>query len=688
VAPKSRALRFGRHWVIEAVLSLQTALIECRKTQIALAYAYWLQEEYPDVSVFWVHASNAERFRESYASIVQDCQIPGHDDPKTDVLPLVKRWLERKERSRWLMVLDNADDSQFFSGPAGLGKYIPECAHGSVVVTTRNKEAASRLTKSGRLIEVGKMDESESKELLERKLDEEEIDPDDLPTLSSRLEHLPLALVQAAAFMQEKCVSVRKYLELLDKSNQDLVDLLSKDFETAGRDSETPRAVTETWILSFDQIQQQNTFAGELLALMGLLERHAIPLEFLSSYSMQQSEQEVRGELQLTEALGVLKAFSFVVEDKDHGLDMHRLVQLVTRKWLVKKGMIGHFAGQALMAVSHCYPFGNYENWVTCRKYLPHVYAVLKLEGTGSRDERIGKADLLDCTAAYLHHQGQWEDAERLQLKAVELREQVLGSEQPSTLTSMANLASTYRNQGRWKEAEKLDVQVMETSKTKLGADHPSTLTSMAGLASTYRNQGRWEEAEELDVQVMEMSKTKLGADHLYTLTSMANLASTLWNQGRWEEAEKLDVRVMETSKTKLGADHPSTLTSMANLASTYRNQGRWEEAEKLDVQVMETRKTKLGADHPDTLTSMANLASTLWNQGRWEEAEKLEVQVMETRKTKRGADHPSTLTSMANLASTYRNQGRWEEAEELQAKELEICTMVLVRGILTRWSA
>ncbi|EGZ77168.1 hypothetical protein NEUTE2DRAFT_48528, partial [Neurospora tetrasperma FGSC 2509] len=44
-----------------------------------------------------------------------------------------------------------------------------------------------------------------------------------------------------------------------------------------------------------------------------------------------------------------------------------------------------------------------------------------------------------------------------------------------------------------WNVAEKLFVQVMETRKAKLGADHPDTLSSMANLASTYRNQGRWE---------------------------------------------------------------------------------------------------------------------------------------------------------------------------------------------------
>jgi Tetratricopeptide repeat len=49
-----------------------------------------------------------------------------------------------------------------------------------------------------------------------------------------------------------------------------------------------------------------------------------------------------------------------------------------------------------------------------------------------------------------------------------------LGPEHPDTLTSMANLASTYRIQGRWAEAEKLFVQVMETSKTVLGPEHMS----------------------------------------------------------------------------------------------------------------------------------------------------------------------------------------------------------------------
>jgi Tetratricopeptide repeat len=241
-----------------------------------------------------------------------------------------------------------------------------------------------------------------------------------------------------------------------------------------------------------------------------------------------------------------------------------------------------------------------------------------------------------------------------------------------SSCDTAAWFASFYRAQGLYGKAEKLELLIVETSKRVLGQGHPSTLTSMANLASTYWNQGRWAEAEELNVQVIKTRKRVLGQEHPDTLIDMGNLASTYRDQGRWAEAEELGVQVMETSKRMLGQEHPSTLTSMANLASTYMSQGRWAEAEELNAQVMKTRKRMLGQEHPDTLIDMGNLASTYRDQGRWPEAEELGVQVMKTCKRVLGQEHPATLTSMANLASTYMNQGRWMEAEELNVQALE----------------
>ncbi|KAE8392857.1 hypothetical protein BDV23DRAFT_192368 [Aspergillus alliaceus] len=374
---------------------------------------------------------------------------------------------------------------------------------------------------------------------------------------------------------------------------------------------------------------------------------------------------------------------------------LHRLMHIVTRNWLRKNALFMLWQEYLPHALALAYE----DEFIIQREQ--YVDLVAKIAGCLSSDGRYHEAEVLYSDllkikqvkdgpehpntltsmanlASTFWKQGRWNEAEKLELEVLETRKAVLGAEHPDTLTSMANLAATYRNQGRWNEAEKLLVQVVEKSKTVLGTEHPSTLRSMGDLAGTYWDQGRWSEAEKLEMQVMEISKTVLGAEHPDTLRSVVNLASTYWNQGQWNEAEKLLMQVMDTSETVLGADHPSTLRIMANLGATYCKQGRWSEAGKLQIQVMKTRKAALGAEHPDTLITMNNLAATYRNQGRWNEAEKLLTQVLEIYKTVLGEEHPDTLRSMANLAETYRSQERWSEADKIFMQVMETRKTVL----------
>ncbi|KAI8662890.1 hypothetical protein NCS56_01093800 [Fusarium sp. Ph1] len=599
------------------------------KTQVALAYAYWLQEAHPEISVFWVHANSAERFAHSYANIARECEIPGYDESSgLDSLLVVKGWLESKASRKWLMVIDNADDMQlFYPSGAGekLGEYIPDCAHGTILFTTRNLQVGSRLTKGKRPIEVNKMDEDESVQLLIRGLQGIDEDPKDLLRLSSRLEFLPLALVQASAFIQENTITVHKYLELLEESEKGLVDLLSEDFEAVGRDSATPRAVTETWILSFRQIERQYPFAAELLSLMSLFDRQSIPMDFLEFYS-EEKKGESNSALQLVKALGVLKAFSFIIAEKRGDHNMHRLVQLVTRVWLNRNGTKAEFTRWALLAVSDAYPYGHFEDIPTCSAYLAHAYAVLNSDDIDSQTEKKGSDS----------------ETEDILVKA-SLRHRVGGF---------------FLFQGRYAEAERLQREAIRTREELLGAEHPETLTVISDLASTLWRQDRLEEAEELETRVIEAWKRAEGEEHPKALDAMSNLARTISDLGRSKEAEELETRVFQTRKRVLGEEHPDTLISMNNLAVTIRDQGRLDEAAQLQRDVMEIRKRVLGEEHPDTLTSLGNLAVTLYEQGDLGEAEELQVRVMDVRKRILGEEHPTTLLSMQNLAETWKLQG------------------------------
>jgi hypothetical protein len=69
--------------------------------------------------------------------------------------------------------------------------------------------------------------------------------------------------------------------------------------------------------------------------------------------------------------------------------------------------------------------------------------------------------------------------------KARKVLEKMLGEDNMTTLACISMLALVLLDRGVWGRAEKLFVQATETRKTQLGVDDPSTLTSMANLAST-----------------------------------------------------------------------------------------------------------------------------------------------------------------------------------------------------------
>jgi hypothetical protein len=83
----------------------------------------------------------------------------------------------------------------------------------------------------------------------------------------------------------------------------------------------------------------------------------------------------------------------------------------------------------------------------------------------------------------YLVIQGKYEEAETMHRQTLELKTKALGTEHPSTLSSMNNLANVLDSQGMYAEAETMHRQTLELMTKSLGAEHPSTLDSMNNLA-------------------------------------------------------------------------------------------------------------------------------------------------------------------------------------------------------------
>lgn len=69
-------------------------------------------------------------------------------------------WLASQEE-RWLLVLDNADDPDL-----NLHESFPICAHGDVLITTRNQQMINHTTESDAYCRVGGMDPDDAFRLL------------------------------------------------------------------------------------------------------------------------------------------------------------------------------------------------------------------------------------------------------------------------------------------------------------------------------------------------------------------------------------------------------------------------------------------------------------------------------------------------------------------------------------------
>ena len=584
------------------------------KTQLVLELLFRTKDKYPNCSIIWIPAINSESLHQAYLEVAQQLGISGWEDDKENVKRLVQEYLGKESTGRWLLVFDNADDIDMWIAKASgsesglqhgqgfrpLIDYLPKSRQGAILFTTRDRKIAVKLAQQN-VVNVPAMGEDAATRLLEKCL----VNPDlinsrqDTNTLLSQLTYLPLAIVQAAAYINENGTTLGDYVLLLADQEVEVIELLSEEFEDDWRYRDVKNPVATTWLISFEQIRQRDPLAADYLSFMACVEPKDIPQSLLPPGASRKRE---------IDAIGTLTAYSFITRrPADMALDLHRLVHLATRNWLRKEKQLAQSTEKAIVRLEDVFPDHSHKNRSLWRTYLPHVRCALESDAVDKDWEP--RMDLLWRYGSCLYEDGRWDEAEKINVQVMEIRKEKLGADHPSTLTSMANLAETYRNQGRLDEAEKLGVQVMEILQEKLGADHPFTLTSMANLAVTYSQQGREDEAEKLKVQVMEIRKEKLGADHPDTLTSMANLAETYRNQGRLDEAEKLGVQVMEIQKEKLGADHPSTLTSMNNLAFMWKGQGRDMEAISLMAECVQRQQRALGVNHPDSISSSMALA-------------------------------------------------------------------------------
>ncbi|MGC0314453.1 FxSxx-COOH system tetratricopeptide repeat protein [Kitasatospora acidiphila] len=582
------------------------------KTQTAAEYAHRFRAGYD--LIWWIAAQQVEYLAPQLAALAPWLGLETGDD-SADTAGRVLAALHRGEPyRRWLLVLDNAGPPEqltrwLLDGPVG----------GHVLITSRdpgwNRRAA--------VLELGVFRRSESLRLLRRH--NPGLSEQSAGQVAGQLGDLPLAIAQAAAWLQESGMPVAGYLDLLSVTLTEILD------RTRLPEAEYPRSVAATWLLSLEELRRGNARAADLLEVCAHFGPEPIPTALLFSppllHRLGLGRDPLSARLELGELVRTIHRTGLARADAGReSLTVHRLVQAVVRDQVPeeRRGELRRTAQLALAAVAPQDPDAA-DTWQAFAELLPHLWP------SGAADS--GEAEVRQLLVNAVRHL--WKTG--LGEEARELAERTLEG---------------------WSEAS--------PDGGRVPSDGLYAGMLRVQLANVLRDQGEFQESYAIDRAAHDRFRRELGPRHLQTLIAASNLGCDLRMLGRLQEARVLDQESLEAGEQSLGRTHPRVVMMTHNLGVSEALAGNWGRALDLYRRGYLGQRRLFGPTDPRALVDATTYGMALQKTGRLREAlELLEVIVQTYRRTV-SRRYTGGLFAGARLAAAYYRFARYDEAGEL----------------------
>lgn len=261
-----------------------TSLVVCvgmagsGKTEIVKSFFHKNRENYKFAA--WFYAENEDQLIEQYRKLAIQYSLDGATNLNShDLLALVKQWLQKNQKT--LLIYDNAESLD------QLQKFLPSYHEHTILITSRDIKIWHPSTK----IHISEKFTSEEAMLFFKKVISRlnvDCEDEDIEELCNELEYLPLALSQAAGYINsEGAVTVKKYLNSYRKDKK---YYLSNKKMPPGLESHRselkncPDPVFITFKKTIQKLSENHPLSIELLKISIFFYPDFIPIDLLRIY--------------------------------------------------------------------------------------------------------------------------------------------------------------------------------------------------------------------------------------------------------------------------------------------------------------------------------------------------------------------------------------------------------------------
>ncbi len=645
------------------------------KTRLTVEYAHAHAGAY--AARFFVRGSSPGSLHGALADLagLSFLNLEEQDEPDVNVrVEAVLRWLEAQPG--YLVVIDNVD-----SGDArrAVIELLPRFRRGHVLVTSRLHTWPGEIARMQ--LDVLPEDDGAALLLRYRASPKAPADSDlsDARALVRDLGGLPLAIEQAAAFLDVSAYTIAEYHRLWQRNAERVRQ------QHDPRRMSYPASVATTWLTSFEKLDAN---ARSLLALLSWLAPEPVPRSILDAPGL--GGDLMRGG-DPRDALGRLVEFSLAKVATSDRFSVHRLIQEVTREGQTSSPRELTSALGIVDDVFDCHP-DDASNWPKLLPYAPHAIAA----ATFGADRNVAgpTARLLSMTAVLMHAQANYKAAKPLYRRALLVERKRGAAHEPasvaSTLSGLAHLLAA-TNQAR--RAEPLMRRALAIYERCFEPDHPKVALGLSNLGQLLAAGEKHEDAEPLLRRALAIDEVYFGAEHANVARDLNNLAQLLAGKGRPSDAEPLFRRALAIALQTSGEDHPNVALYLNNLGQVLATSGRAKEAEAMMRQALAVDERRLGPDHPSVARDSSNLAQLFFGFGRFADAERSMRRALEIDRRALGPKHPTVGTDVSDLGQLLASLGRASEAEPLFRSAIEIAEAAFgtthpeVAAALRNWS-